>query len=1116
MPVELWGATASPGFLLPQRPLIATALLLLYVVTIAIVLYRQRHALTALSPRQWLTTALLSLAGFLLSQLFLIPAAAEGYLPPLVSTQNPRVTLTVFAALPMLLAAATMGAGPALIVGFFTGLSKGLWGSHQIFEPFYFALVAALAGWCMTQNYEGRFYDWLRLPLISGPLSLVLLLPAFFPALFAYASSNATWLAALDWSLSTTRAHFLPLLLEGLIGGVIVTLIVMLVPQVRLQPSALQPAPQHRSVRNRLLINFAVFAILLSTTLIAVVFSLSVNVAERLSINQMEHDAAAVSRQIPTFRTQTQNLLRQYSESPLLINGDEAEIEEYLGQLVRTAGAYYRRVVLVDASGEITAYYPNAGVQDTVELTPLEEASVADALSRGAPTISPAQVVGGHEAMLSIIVPVRDEDGAPAAALVGRIPGIVLEDLVIGLQGTVGEGSGFIVDERNQIIAHADEAAIMSQWTPPAENSRARRFRIDGPGEAYESLSSESNARQLNYERVGPDHPWRVVISVPHQVVLRLALQISSPLLAVLALAMAAFGLNLVVLGRGITTPLGELVQASQQLAAGRFDAPVPVRQQDAQYSDEVGQLGHAFERMRRSMQRQFNDISLMLEVSHDISSSIDIQQGIPVILRGAARGTGAVGVRAIVMNPSGRHPLSFGEGPVAAKMAPFDKHITSLGRQENEIALSTADQVRNGLRLEADDPLPVQAFVAIALVAKNRFQGVLWVGYSQPHEFEDGELKLLRTMANQASVLVENARLFANAEGQWRRLAAVIGSTQDAVIVTDQTNRILLLNPAMCDTFGLQPSEVVNRPVASVLENKNLVHALTEREGRVRNLEIPVADGRILYASVSPIMSTDRQALGRVAVLHDITHLKELDEMKSEFVSTVSHDLRGPLTFMRGYLTMLPMVGEINEKQEEYLQRTLNGVQQMSALVEDLLDLGRIEAGVVLMQDYIDARELLESVVDESAGHAATQGLRLQIETPPDLPSLYGDAALIRRALHNLVSNACKYAPGTGAVVLRTRQEGGALIFSVHDHGPGIEAKDQVRLFEKFYRVKRKDQHAIKGSGLGLAIVKSIVERHGGRVWCQSQPGKGSTFAFSLPLEGRKASGSSVQHNAS
>jgi len=175
-----------------------------------------------------------------------------------------------------------------------------------------------------------------------------------------------------------------------------------------------------------------------------------------------------------------------------------------------------------------------------------------------------------------------------------------------------------------------------------------------------------------------------------------------------------------------------------------------------------------------------------------------------------------------------------------------------------------------------------------------------------------------------------------------------------------------------------------------------------------------------------------------------------------------------------------------------------------MSALVEDLLDLGRIEAGVFLLQDYIDPRELLESVAEETAGQAAAQGLRLKIMAAEDLPAIYGDASLIQRAVANLVNNATKYAPNTGVVTMRAEHEGEEIVFSVQDHGPGIEAKDQVRLFEKFYRVKTKGQEIVKGSGLGLAIVKSIVERHGGRVWCGSQPGKGSTFYFSLPLQGR------------
>lgn len=1097
MPLELWGATELPRLALPQRPLVGYILLILYVLVLVSLLYRQRQALRRMSPRQWLGTVVLALASLTVSQLFPITLISPDQLPPLVATQNPEITLAVFSAIPFLFAGAALNPGAALIVGFAGGLGRALWRTHQIYDPFFFALIAFLAGWWMSQNYRGRLYRWLRLPALSGPLSLVLLAPALLPALYAYVSAEANSLAALDWSISTTGFHFLPLLLEVVVAGGVVAFIVRALPQLSVQPQQLVAAPQSRSVRNRLLVNFAVFAVLLSTVLVAIVFTFSIRVATQLSVNQMVHDAQAVSRQIPAFRTQTQNLLRQYSDAPALSSGDEEEIEAYLGQLVRTAGAFYRRVILVDAAGEVRAYYP-ARDTDEVTLTTLERRGVSDALARGAPSVSPGQVVGDQETVLSFVVPVRDEDGDAVAALVGRIPGIALNDLVVGLQGTVGEGSGFIVDERNQIIAHANESVIMAEWTPPVSTERTLRAKVEAPGTAYEGLNSETNARELVYYQQGEDHPWRVVITVPFTVVTRLALQISTPLIAVLAVAMLLFAGNLIVLGRGITNPLGELVEASQQLADGQWDVSVPVRE-----SDEVGQLGHAFESMRRSMKRHFNEMSLMLDVSRDISASIDIQQGIPVILRGAVRGTGAAGVRAVVLNPNGRRPLTFGEGPAAEAMAAFDRRIASLGRQEEEFALTSPDQVRNGLRLAADQELPVHSMLAIALYAKDRFQGVIWLGYRQSHEFEATELSLLRTMANQASVLVENARLFATAEGQRRRLAAVLASTQDAVIVTDQTERVLLLNPAMARTFNLRPSKVIGRPVTEALENQNLVRALTEREERVRNMEIPVAGGRILYASVSTIFNNDRQVLGRVAVLHDITHLKELDEMKSEFVANVSHDLRGPITFMRGYLTMLPMAGELNDKQQEYLERTLSGVQQMSSIVEDLLDLGRIEAGVFLMQDYIEPLQLLNSVAEEMAGHAAAQDMRLLVEAAEDIPALYGDASLIRRAVANLVSNAVKYAPNSGSIVLRAAHSGDEVVFSVSDKGPGIAKTDQLRLFEKFYRVKKKGREDTTGSGLGLAIVKSIVERHGGRVWCRSAPGEGSTFYFSIPLGG-------------
>jgi len=264
---------------------------------------------------------------------------------------------------------------------------------------------------------------------------------------------------------------------------------------------------------------------------------------------------------------------------------------------------------------------------------------------------------------------------------------------------------------------------------------------------------------------------------------------------------------------------------------------------------------------------------------------------------------------------------------------------------------------------------------------------------------------------------------------------------------------------------------------------------------------ELPLPDGRTLYASVSAILSADGERIGRVAVMRDVTHFKELDEMKSEFVATVSHDLRAPLTFMRGYATMLPMVGELSDKQSEYVEKILHGVGQMGELIDDLLDLGRIEAGVGLELQPCHLGAVLVEAVDGMRARATAKGLTLRLEPAEGTAVMAGDAALLRQAITNLVDNAVKYTPSGGIVTVGLSVRDDQSVIRVSDTGIGIAPDDQVRLFEKFYRVKRRDTMGIKGTGLGLAIVKSIVERHGGRVWVDSDLDQGSTFYISLPL---------------
>jgi PAS domain S-box-containing protein len=446
-----------------------------------------------------------------------------------------------------------------------------------------------------------------------------------------------------------------------------------------------------------------------------------------------------------------------------------------------------------------------------------------------------------------------------------------------------------------------------------------------------------------------------------------------------------------------------------------------------------------------------------------------------------------------------------FGEGPSSRTMSRFDRQVMSLSQQKQMVTLSTPDDVKAQLVPKREQDLPFGALITMPLITHDRFQGVFWLTYRQAHIFDQPELDFLKTLASQSSVLVENARLFATAEGGRRRLAAVLASTSDAVIVTDPTERILLVNPAMERLFNLSASEVVGRPVKAVIESKRLIDALASTSERARNLEIPLQDGIVLYASASTIFSNDGQTMGRVAVLHDITYLKEVDEMKSEFVATVSHDLRSPLTFMRGYATMMPMVGELTDKQQEYIDKILNGIEQMSVLINDLLDLGRLEAGIDLVPTQFRLSEVLNSIVEEHKQPAESKGMELKITADSHrVPNIRGDVSLIRQAITNYVSNAIKYAPNSGRVLLEATAERSELPISVRDNAPGIPKKQQLRLFEKFYRVQQRGTEVIKGSGLGLALVKSIAERHGGRAWCESTVGQGSTFYISLPIDKR------------
>jgi PAS domain S-box-containing protein len=443
---------------------------------------------------------------------------------------------------------------------------------------------------------------------------------------------------------------------------------------------------------------------------------------------------------------------------------------------------------------------------------------------------------------------------------------------------------------------------------------------------------------------------------------------------------------------------------------------------------------------------------------------------------------------------------LAFAEGPAAEAMAVLDRAVVRRMRAADELGLTAPAEIET----ELEAAPPVAALFALPLRLAGEYQGALYLGYRQPHYFGSDERNLLRTLAGQASVLVQNAYLFAAAEGGRRRLAAVLASTPNAVLVTDQTDRVLLVNPALERAFNLRAADVVGRPILDALAagaaGPHLARWLTTGPtGAERKLEL-TADNRDFLAAVSTVHTSDGQAIGRVAVLQDVTDLKEVDRLKSEFLDGISHDLRSPLTYMRTYAGLLPLPDD-PAREQEYVNKIVAGIDRMSVLVEGLLEMANLRAGTGVQFDRVEVGELLREVAQEYASPAWMRGVRLVAEAAGNLPPVKADPTLLRRALTNLLTNALKYAPESGPVVLRAEAQGDEVVLSVRDRGPGIAAAELPYVFQKFYRGGQGLAGRPPGSGLGLAIVKSIADLHDGRVWAESTPGEGSTFYLALPV---------------
>lgn len=382
-----------------------------------------------------------------------------------------------------------------------------------------------------------------------------------------------------------------------------------------------------------------------------------------------------------------------------------------------------------------------------------------------------------------------------------------------------------------------------------------------------------------------------------------------------------------------------------------------------------------------------------------------------------------------------------------------------------------------------------------------------------------DQQVELVKKELNEryGRTIEEQRRSNANLQSKFqtvlsekKQTQAVLESIAEGLVVVDNKGQVVMMNPAAEKLLAVNQKERIGKPMMDEVRDGQLISMATGTDEQREITLSAKSDStkRILRASNAMITDEDGKTVGMVAVLSDVTKQYELDQLKSEFVSKVSHELRTPIVAMQHALSILTdeVAGSLTDEQKKFTTLTQRNLQRLNALINDLLDLSKLEARKMeLRLEFTSLAPVLATVCDTLEAWAQSKAIALTRRIPEDLPNVMCDPARVNQVVTNLIGNAIKFTPKQGRITVEAKLgEGGkAVQVNVSDTGVGIAKEDLSKLFSKFQQVGERTASDIGGTGLGLAIAKEIVELHQGRIWVESdEVKKGTTFAFTLPLE--------------
>ena len=505
-----------------------------------------------------------------------------------------------------------------------------------------------------------------------------------------------------------------------------------------------------------------------------------------------------------------------------------------------------------------------------------------------------------------------------------------------------------------------------------------------------------------------------------------------------------------------------------------------------------------------------------LLEIARAITEELDLNTVLARILNISLEMlAGQAGLIALREPDRGwRVAVSQGISPLfLGQLEPLLGDIPEEG-QSTSYELKEINRLLEGLTRAAN--LSLLTGVVLPLVARKEVIGVIFIFRNYSGRFSVNDKALLQSFADQAAIAVQNAQLYTRVKHEEQRMNALLDSAADGLLILSADHTIERYNPALARMLGVFNKDLRGLKHEDVIRWEKIRDGLTLEQAEMGGW--PLTPHATLYVegdlkrdsgtslpvgiTYAPLLSIDGNLLNIIATLRDISHFREAEELKSTFISVISHELKTPVALIKGYVSTLRREDASWDRKivEDSLEVIEEEADRLTELIDNLLDASRLQAGVLsINRADVNLGTLARRIAKRF--QTQTENHTIEVDFSDDFPVIMADEDRLAQVFSNLISNAIKYSPDGGQILIQGRVKGNQVIVCTSDEGPGIAASDIPFVFDRFYRADDATRRT-KGAGLGLYLSRAVIEAHGGRIWVDPKPGDGARICFSLPRE--------------